>query len=67
MKKLYTTILIITLALFISCDEKKAKDDITKAIEKMGDKAVDAMDAVDKVTPKPKVKTQEVARHQHLH
>ncbi len=45
MKKLYTTILIIALALFISCDEKKAKDEITKALDK-------AVDAVDKTTPK---------------
>ncbi len=48
MKKLYTTILLIAVTLFISCDEKKAEDDIKKAIEKMGDKAVD------KVKPKPK-------------
>ncbi len=53
MKKLYTTILIIAVALFISCNEEKARDDITEVIEKIGDKAVDAMDAVDKVTPKP--------------
>ncbi len=52
MKKLYTTILIIAVALFISCNEEKARDDITEVIEKIGDKAVDAMDAVDKVTPK---------------
>ncbi len=46
MKKLYTTILIIAVALFISCNEEKARDDITEVIEKIGDKAVD------KVTPK---------------
>ncbi len=53
MKKLYTAILIITLALFISCDEKKAEDDITKAITKITDKAADVVDAVDKAKPKP--------------
>ncbi len=53
MKKLYTTILIIAVALFISCDEKKAEDDIKKAFTKITDKAVDVVDAVDKVTPKP--------------
>ncbi len=46
MKKLYTTILIIAVTLFISCDENKAKDEIKKAL----DKTVDA----DKTTPKPK-------------
>ncbi len=45
MKKLYTTILIIAVALFISCDEKKAEDEITKALDK----------TVDKTTPKPAV------------
>ncbi len=49
MKKLYTAILIISLVLFISCDEKKAEDDITKAIEKIEDKAEDV---ADKATPK---------------
>ncbi len=48
MKKIYVAIVCIALALFISCDDKKAKDDITKAIEKIGDKAVDV---VDKATP----------------
>ncbi len=43
MKKLYTTILLISLALFISCDEQKAKDEITKALDK----------TVDKTTPAP--------------
>ncbi len=43
----------IALALFISCDEKKAEDDIKKAFTKITDKAVDVVDAVDKVTPKP--------------
>ncbi len=33
MKKIYTAIIIIALALFISCDDKKAKDAITKAID----------------------------------
>ncbi len=54
MKKLYSAILIITLtitvALFISCDEQKAKDDITKAFTKIADEAVAE---VDKATPKP--------------
>ncbi len=54
MKKIYTTILIIALALFISCDEKKAEDDIKKAFTKITDKAGDVIDAVDKTTPKPK-------------
>ncbi len=45
MKKLYTTILIIAVALFISCDEQKAKDEIKKALDK----------TVDKTTPKPAV------------
>ncbi len=58
MKKLYTTILIIALALFISCNEQKARDDIKKAFTKITDKAVDVVDAVDKVTPKPPAKTQ---------
>ncbi len=53
MKKLYTTILIIAVALFISCNEQKAEDDIKKAFTKITDKAVDVVDAVDKVTPKP--------------
>ncbi len=39
MKKIYVAIVCIVLVLFISCDDKKAKDDITKAIEKIGDKA----------------------------
>ncbi len=42
-KKLYTTILIIAVTLFISCDEKKAEDDIKKALDK-------AVDVVDKAT-----------------
>ncbi len=50
MKKLYTAILFITLALFISCDEKKVEDDIKKAFTKITDKAGDV---VDKATPKP--------------
>ncbi len=50
MKKLYTTILIIAVALFISCDEQKAKDEITKAIEKTED---ETEDVADKATPKP--------------
>ncbi len=54
MKKLYTAILIIALALFISCDEKKAEDDIKKAFTKITDEAADVVDAVDKITPKPK-------------
>ncbi len=45
MKKLYKIILLITLALFISCDENKAKDEIKKALDK----------TVDKATPKPAV------------
>ncbi len=54
MKKLYKIILlIIALALFISCDEKKAEDDIKKAFTKITDKAGDVVDAVDKATPKP--------------
>ncbi len=53
MKKLYTTILIIAVTLFISCNEQKAEDDIKKAFTKITDKAVDVVDAVDKVTPKP--------------
>ncbi len=56
MKKIHTTILIIALALFISCDEKKAEDDIKKAITKITDKAVDV---VDKATlTKPVLSTQ---------
>ncbi len=51
MKKLYTTILIIAVALFISCDEQKAEDDIKKAFTKITDEAADV---VDKATPKPK-------------
>ncbi len=54
MKKLYKIILLITLALFISCDEKKAEDDIKKAFTKITDEAADVVDAVDKITPKPK-------------
>ncbi len=57
MKKIYTTILCIAVALFISCNEQKAEDDITDVIKKIGDKAVDAVDAVDKVTPKPPAPT----------
>ncbi len=53
MKKLYTTILIIAVTLFISCNEQKAEDDIKKAFTNITDKAVDVVDAVDKVTPKP--------------
>ncbi len=45
MKKLYTTILIIAVTLFISCNEQKAEDDIKKALDK----------TVDKTTPKPAV------------
>ncbi len=45
MKKLYTTILIIAVTLFISCDENKAEDEIKKALDK----------TVDKTTPKPTV------------
>ncbi len=52
MKRIHTTILIIALALFISCDEKKAEDDIKKAFTKITDKAADVVDAVDKATPK---------------
>ncbi len=52
MKKLYTIMLIIAVALFISCDEKKAEDDIKKAFTKITDKASDVVDAVDKATPK---------------
>ncbi len=51
MKKLYTTILIIAVILFISCDEQKAKNDITKAIEKTKD---ETEDVANKNTPKPK-------------
>ncbi len=51
MKKLYTTILLISLALFLSCDEKKAKDEITKAIEKSEN---ETENVADKTTPKPK-------------
>ncbi len=47
MKKLYVTILLIVLALFISCDEKKAKDEITKALD-------ETVEETDKATPKPK-------------
>ncbi len=55
MKKLYKIILlIIALALFISCDEKKAEDDIKKAFTKITDEEADVVDAVDKITPKPK-------------
>ncbi len=54
MKKLHVAIVCIFLVLFISCDEKKAEDDITKAITKITDKAGDVIDAVDKTTPKPK-------------
>ncbi len=50
MKKLYTTILIILLALFISCDEKKAKDEITKAITEITD---ETENVADNTTPKP--------------
>ncbi len=53
MKKIYTAIMLIAVTLFISCNEQKARDDITEAIEKIRDKAVDVVDAVDKVTPKP--------------
>ncbi len=35
---IYIAVLCIALALFLSCEEKKVKDDITKAIEKIGDK-----------------------------
>ncbi len=44
---IYIAVLCIALALFLSCEEKKVKDDITKAIKKIGDKAVD------KIKPKP--------------
>ncbi len=55
MKKLYKIILLcIAVALFISCDEKKAEDDIKKAFTKITDEAADVVDAVDKITPKPK-------------
>ncbi len=47
MKKLYTAIMIISLALFFSCDEKKAKDEIKKALDK-------TVEETDKATPKPK-------------
>ncbi len=48
MKKLYKIILlIIAVALFISCDEKKAKDEITKALDK-------TVEEKDKATSKPK-------------
>ncbi len=57
MKRIHTTILIIVLALFISCDEKKAEDDIKKAFTKITDKAADVVDAVDKAKPKPQVLT----------
>ncbi len=52
MNKIYTAILIIALALFVSCDEQKAKaeDDIKKAFTEITDKAADV---VDKATPKP--------------
>ncbi len=46
MKKLYTTILIIAVALFISCDENKAKDEIKKALDK-------TVDETDKAKTKP--------------
>ncbi len=51
MKKLYTAIMIILLALFISCDDKKAKDDITKAITEITD---ETENVADNTTPKPK-------------
>ncbi len=50
MKKLYTAIMIISLALFISCNEQKAMDDIKKAFTEITDEAADV---VDKATPKP--------------
>ncbi len=53
MKKLYKIILLITLALFISCDEKKAKDEITKAIEKSES---ETQNVADKTTPKALIK-----------
>ncbi len=45
MKKLYVAILLITVTLFISCDEKKAKDEIKKALDK-------TIEEKDKATPK---------------
>ncbi len=51
MKKIYVTILLIAVALFISCDEKKAKDEITKAIEKSEN---ETQNVADNKTPKPK-------------
>ncbi len=46
MKKLYVAIVCIFLVLFIACDEKKAKDEITKALDK-------TVEETDKATPKP--------------
>ncbi len=46
MKKIYIAIVCIALALFVSCDEKKAKDEITKVLDK-------TVDVGDKATPKP--------------
>ncbi len=43
---IYIAVLCIALALFISCDEKKAKDEIKKALDKK-------VDVADKSTPKP--------------
>ncbi len=50
MKRLYKIILLISLALFISCDEQKAKDDITKAIEKSEN---ETQNVADNETPPP--------------
>ncbi len=45
MKKLHVAIVCIFLVLFISCDEKKAKDEIKKALDK-------TVEETDKATPK---------------
>ncbi len=45
MKKIYIAIVCIALALFVSCDEKKAKDEIKKALDK-------TVEEKDKATPK---------------
>ncbi len=56
MSKLLTVIIIISLTLFISCDDKKAKDEIKKAL----DKTVE-VDKKPAKTPKPVLVANKVA------
>ncbi len=54
MKKIYIAIVCIALALFISCDEKKAKDEIKKAL----DKTVEEKDKAKQKLTKPAINSQ---------